>query len=180
LDALQHAHDSGVVHRDVKPGNVILRRDGRVKVTDFGIAHAIGASRLTGDGIVLGSAPYVSPEQIQGEAASERSDVYATGILLYEMLVGAPPFTGGSPFEVARRHLEGRVPPPSSVAPIPPVFDDVVRTATARRPLDRFSSAAAMAAVIEGRLSDEPVEEARRSRVSTLRLHRYDTPPLSL
>lgn len=146
LDALQHAHEAGVVHRDIKPANVIVAHNDVVKVTDFGIARAAGVARMTATGTLLGSAHYVSPEQAGGDECTSLSDVYSTGVLLYELLTGAPPFEGDSLAEIARRRLHDDVPPPSHSAPaVPPVLDRIVLRATERVPIDRFSSARAMA-----------------------------------
>lgn len=182
LEALQHAHDAGVVHRDVKPANVMLWGPDRVKVTDFGIAQAAGASRLTATGILLGSAHYISPEQVEGRQSTPQSDIYATGVLLFEMLVGRPPFDRGSPLQIAKRHLAGGIPPPSRLDPtIPRAFDTIVARATALEPERRFASAADMARLIRDVPDVRSARDAGRSRTTTLRLReRYDTPPLSL
>lgn len=152
-DALAHAHAAGVVHRDVKPANVIVGPDA-VKVTDFGIARAAGDSRLTSTGAVLGSAHYISPEQADGSPATAASDVYSLGIVIYEMLTGAVPFTGDSPVGVALRHVTGEVPPPSRLNPaVPEALDAVVTRATARDPRDRFPDAATMGAALRAAAS---------------------------
>jgi serine/threonine-protein kinase len=149
-DALGHAHAAGVVHRDVKPANVIVGEQDLVKVTDFGIARVIGDSSLTATGSVLGSAHYIAPEQANGAPAGPASDIYATGIVVYEMVTGSLPFTGDSPVGVAMRHVTDDVPPPSRLNPeVPPALDHVVARATARAPEDRFPSAAAMAAALQ-------------------------------
>src|SRR5580698_10794127 len=112
--ALGYAHRSGVVHRDVKPGNILITRDGQVKVTDFGIAQAVSSEdHLAEAGSVMGTATYFSPEQASGEAVDGRSDVYALGVVLYEMLVGRPPFVGDSPVAVSSQHVNDPVPLPS-------------------------------------------------------------------
>jgi hypothetical protein len=145
LDGLQHAHERGVVHRDIKPANVVVAEDGRVKVTDFGIAQALGSVRLTATGAFLGSAHYVAPERVRGEPAVPGSDIYSVGVLLYEMVVGRPPFDGESLMSVLESHLTKDVPPPSRAAPgLSPVLDLVVAGATARRLEQRFSSAVEM------------------------------------
>ena len=116
-DALSFAHAHGVVHRDVKPGNVLVTPQGQVKVTDFGIARAESSEPLTKTGAVLGTATYFSPEQAQGFALDGRSDVYALGVVLYEMLTGVAPFTAGSPVSVAYKHVRETPAPPSSLVP---------------------------------------------------------------
>ncbi|HZK51311.1 MAG TPA: protein kinase [Actinomycetota bacterium] len=156
LDALQHAHSAGVIHRDIKPANIIVTKRERsagstgpqekVKVTDFGIARAVGDATLTATGSVLGTAHYLSPEQASGGTTGPTTDQYSTGIVLYEMLVGAVPFTGDSPVAIAMRHLSDELPPPSAVNPdISPGLDAIVRRATSKDALDRFPDAQAMA-----------------------------------
>ena len=147
--ALTVAHRAGVVHRDVKPGNVIVRPDGTVKVTDFGIARALGQASITDTGTVMGTAAYVAPEQARGETTTPASDLYSLGILLFQMLTGAVPFEGDTPVAVAIRHLDEPVPLPSSrVADLPANLDEVVVRATAKAPADRYADADAMAAAL--------------------------------
>jgi eukaryotic-like serine/threonine-protein kinase len=182
LGALQHAHEAGVVHRDVKPGNVIVARREHVKVTDFGIARAAGASRLTATGLIIGSARYISPEHVRGERETPHSDIYSAGIVLYEMLTGSPPFEGESLLEVAERHITDDVPAPSLVNPrVPATVDEAVLRATAKSPGERWSCAEDMAAAL-ARWRAGPFEpgEARYSRRVTRRLRRagVDTPEL--
>jgi serine/threonine-protein kinase len=149
--ALGAAHRAGVVHRDIKPGNVIVRPDGTVKVTDFGIARALGQASLTDTGTVMGTAAYVAPEQARGEATTPSSDLYSLGILLFQMLTGAVPFEGDTPVAIAMRHLDEPVPLPSSrVADLPANLDEVVVRATAKSPTDRYADADAMAAALLG------------------------------
>ena len=106
--ALNYAHRNGMVHRDVKPGNILITADAQVKVTDFGIAQAMSSEdHLTEDGLVMGTATYFSPEQAEGAAVDGRSDVYALGVVMYEMLVGRPPFIGDTPLEVSTQHVHG-------------------------------------------------------------------------
>ncbi|MGZ4690021.1 MAG: Stk1 family PASTA domain-containing Ser/Thr kinase [Acidimicrobiia bacterium] len=141
--ALAFAHKNGVVHRDVKPGNVLITTAGQVKVTDFGIARASGDNEgLTRTGAVMGTATYFSPEQAQGDPVDGRSDVYSLGIVLYEMATGSPPFTGDSPITVAYKHVRERVVPPSQkLASIPPELERVIMTCLAKDPPDRYLSA---------------------------------------
>jgi serine/threonine-protein kinase len=140
--ALAYAHRNGVVHRDVKPGNVLLTRSGNVKVTDFGIARAGASDGLTQTGSVMGTATYFSPEQAQGLPVDGRSDVYALGVVLYEMVTGVAPFTGDSPVSVAYKHVrEDVVPPSQRNAEIPPELEQVIMTALAKDPNQRYQTA---------------------------------------
>ena len=168
-DALGHAHAAGVVHRDVKPANVIVGEQDLVKVTDFGIARVAGDATLTAAGSVLGSAHYLSPEQANGATATPASDIYAVGIVIYEMLTGAVPFTGDSPVSIALRHTTQDVPAPSHLNPaVPAALDDVVARATARSQEERWPSAAALAGALQASIDaalppawDEPTEPER-------------------
>ena len=144
LSALAVAHRAGLVHRDVKPENVLIGPGGAVKVADFGLVRAVAeASTTTGD-VILGTVAYLSPEQVATGAADSRSDVYATGVLLYELLTGRPPYTGDTALSVAYRHVNDDVPPPSSVLPdLPPRLDELVVGATRRDPARRPEDASA-------------------------------------
>ncbi|MEV0188985.1 serine/threonine-protein kinase [Kitasatospora purpeofusca] len=144
LDALHAAHRRGIVHRDVKPSNLMLRADGRVTVTDFGIARSMAGTRLTASHAVVGTALYMAPEQAEGKAVTPAVDLYAIGVVCYELLVGRPPFTGGGMLEVALKHL--REPAPELPGDIPPAVRAFVATALAKDPGERFADAAAMAA----------------------------------
>lgn len=149
--ALGCAHQDGLIHRDVKPGNILVDDQDHVKVTDFGIARAVGDATLTGTGSVLGTAQYLAPEQASGREVGPPTDVYATGIVLYEMLTGALPFTGGSAIEVAMRHVNDPVPAPSEIRNgIPPDLDEIVARATAKDPAHRFRDGDEMAAALAG------------------------------
>ena len=142
LAALDAAHSAGIVHRDMKPENVLVGHDGRVKVADFGLARALTDASNATRGLLLGTVNYISPEQALGESATPRSDVYSTGIMLYELLTGRPPHTGATDFVVVRSHIEVDVPPPSLVEPaVSARLDTLVRRATAREPLHRFADA---------------------------------------
>jgi serine/threonine protein kinase len=143
LGALDCSHQSGIVHRDIKPGNVMVTRNGDIKVMDFGTAR--GLSSDTGTAEVIGTAQYLSPEQARGERVDARSDLYSTGCLMYELLTGRPPFTGDSPVAIAYQHVREDPVPPSVVDPeIPPWADAIVLKAMAKAPADRYQSAAEM------------------------------------
>ena len=149
LQALEAAHTAGFVHRDVKPENVLLTDDGRVKVADFGLARAITAGTATAatQGLLIGTVAYLSPEQVQRGIADARSDVYGAGILLYEMITGAVPFAGETPLAVAYQHVNAVVPVPSGVRPgIPAEVDALVARATERDPDRRYPDAASFLA----------------------------------
>ncbi|MFI6450784.1 Stk1 family PASTA domain-containing Ser/Thr kinase [Streptosporangium amethystogenes] len=145
LAALGSAHQSGLVHRDVKPENVLLADDGRVKVVDFGLARAIEATNQTRTGVMIGTIGYMSPEQVTSGAADARSDVYAAGIMLFELLTGRQPYEGDTPMSVAYRHVHDTVPVPSALLPgSPPLLDTLVARATARDPANRPADATAL------------------------------------
>lgn len=143
-DALETAHAAGIVHRDVKPGNLMVRPNGTLVLTDFGISRSDLAG-LTGTGTVLGTASYISPEQAAGQVATPTSDVYALGVVAYQCLAGRRPFEGESPLEIAMKHV--REPPPPLPADTPPAVRDIVLRALAKDPASRWPSAATLAAV---------------------------------
>src|SRR5438067_9311420 len=144
LSALRFAHRHGIVHRDIKPHNVLVDGEGRVKVTDFGIARA-GASQMTEAGSIVGTAQYLSPEQARGGAVDQRSDLYSLGMVLYEMLTGTVPFTGDTPVEIAMKHLSQVPEPPSKLrSSVPHDVDAVVMRALAKEPEQRYGSAEEM------------------------------------
>jgi serine/threonine-protein kinase len=141
LSALRFAHRHGIVHRDIKPHNVLVDGEGRVKVTDFGIARA-GASQMTETGSIVGTAQYLSPEQARGGEVDQRSDLYSLGVVLYELLTGKTPFEGDTPVEIAMKHLSATPKPPSELRKdIPPELDMVVLRALAKDPNERYQSA---------------------------------------
>jgi predicted Ser/Thr protein kinase len=149
--ALHAAHEKGLVHRDVKPGNVMIDREGRVKVVDFGIARAAADDTLTQTGLVLGTASYLSPEQAQGLPVDARSDIYSLGCVLYEMLTGRPPFDGDTPVAIAYMHVNETPPGPSELEPsIPPHLDQAVMRALEKDPEARFPTAEAFRAGVAG------------------------------
>ncbi len=142
LSALRAAHQAEIVHRDVKPENVLISDDGRIKVADFGLARATRSQgNTTARGLLLGTVSYISPEQALGERATPRSDVYAAGVMLYELLTGRPPHSGPTDFVVMRAHIDEDVPTPSESAPVPAVVDELVRISTARQPEVRYADA---------------------------------------
>lgn len=152
LEALAYSHQHGIVHRDIKPANVIITDGGAVKVMDFGIARALhGAqSTMTQTGMVMGTPQYLSPEQALGKAVDHRSDLYATGCLLYELLSLRPPFTGETPLSVVYQHVQDIPVPPSEVSDVvPPELDGLVMRSLAKDPDDRFQSAEEMRGLVQ-------------------------------
>ncbi|GHB24467.1 serine/threonine protein kinase [Streptomyces viridiviolaceus] len=152
LEALAYSHQHGIVHRDIKPANVIITHNGAVKVMDFGIARALhGASTtMTQTGMVMGTPQYLSPEQALGKAVDHRSDLYATGCLLYELLALRPPFTGETPLSVVYQHVQDIPTPPSEVSDAsPPELDGLVMRSLAKEPDDRFQTAEEMRGLVQ-------------------------------
>jgi serine/threonine-protein kinase len=162
--ALGYAHRSGVVHRDVKPGNILITRDGQVKVTDFGIAQAVSSEdHLAEAGSVMGTATYFSPEQAEGAAVDGRSDVYSLGVVLYEMLVGRPPFVGDTPVEVSSQHVHNAVPPMSQFSSsVPSDLEAIVMEALNKSPSNRYQSADELRADLIRFSEGQPVHAAMR------------------
>jgi eukaryotic-like serine/threonine-protein kinase len=175
LSALAAAHRAGLAHRDVKPENVLIGRDGEVKVADFGLVRAVASAGTTSNSVILGTVAYLAPEQVATGASDARSDVYAAGVVLYEMLTGTPPFTADTPISVAYQHVNSDVPAPSTVNPwIPAELDELVRRAAARDPAARPADAAAfLDELVQARdaLGVEPAPvPAPRQEPATVRL----------
>jgi serine/threonine protein kinase len=173
-EALSEAHAQGVVHRDLKPANVLLRDGDRAVVVDFGMAKIItgggtGTTALTAHNMVFGTPEYMAPEQARGDDLDARCDVYATGIILYELLTGSVPFVGSTPLNVLTAHMTAPPHPPRERAPdrdISPALEAVVMHAIAKKPVRRFATAAALAAAIRSALADpENVDAVRPPRV---------------
>jgi beta-lactam-binding protein with PASTA domain len=192
LAALEHAHEQGIVHRDVKPENILITRKGVVKVADFGLARALAAARVShAPGTVTGTVQYLSPEQIEGEAADARTDLYSVGIVLYELLVGRVPFSGETSLAIAYKHLRERVPPPSGSNPmVPSSLDRVVLSATERDRERRISDARTMRAELSRTAAElppaaplselvaqvPPAEEVPADRAATVTIPRAESP----
>src|SRR3954463_12081217 len=179
--ALDFSHRHGIVHRDVKPANVMITRNGAVKVMDFGIARATtdGQAAVTQTAAVIGTAQYLSPEQARGEAVDARSDVYAAGCVLFELLTGEPPFTGDSPVAVAYQHVREDPKPPSDVNPqIPPALDAVILKALSKNPANRYQSAAELRAdLVRVRNGQSPMAPAVMSEDERTAMLAASPPP---
>jgi len=164
-DALDYAHRRGMVHRDVKPANVMFTGEGQVILTDFGIAKMVNVTGLTASGAMVGTPAYMAPEQGMGEAGDERSDIYSLGVMLYEMATGVLPFEADTPMGVVLKHINEPLPPPRSVRPdLPVALERVIIRALAKDPNQRYQTAAAMAADLRRVL----VEEGRSSLEDTM------------
>jgi len=150
LGGLAVAHRSGLVHRDVKPENVLISDEGEIKLADFGLVRALAEAGITSTSVILGTAAYLSPEQVSSGNAGPCSDVYAVGILAYELLTGVTPFSGDNPLAVAYQRMDHDVPAPSTViGGVPPQFDELIARATRRDPQERYRDAAEMGAELE-------------------------------
>ena len=160
--ALEHAHAAGVVHRDIKPGNILLGKSGKIKITDFGLAQDVGQRERNEDGSVLGTPFYVSPEQAQGLPADGRSDIYSLGVTLYQMLMGKRPFEGRSPDSVVRKHLEKPRPSLRLRRPgLPSALEAIVHRMMAIRPDDRHKTARELRRDLEPFLAAKPLLRKR-------------------
>nr|WP_156661062.1 protein kinase [Mycobacterium sp. 852002-51163_SCH5372311] len=150
LGGVAAAHRAGLVHRDIKPENVLISDDGEIKIADFGLVRAVAAAGITSASVILGTAAYLSPEQVRDGSAGLRSDVYSVGILTYELLTGVTPFTGDTPLSIAYQRLDNDVPRASAVIDgVPPEFDELVARATARDPAHRYADAIEMGAEVD-------------------------------
>ena len=158
LEALRFAHRRDVIHRDIKPQNIIIDSDGRVKVTDFGIARAGSASTMTEAGSILGTAHYFSPEQAQGQPVEAASDLYSLGVVMYEMATGRLPFDGDNPVSIAMKHVHDQPPTPRTINPlIPENLEAVILRSLGKRPVDRYLTAQAMLDDLRRVQEGEPV-----------------------
>lgn len=156
LEALRYSHSRGVIHRDIKPANIMIAADGQVKITDFGIAR-IDSSNLTQAGVVMGTPTYMSPEQFLGQEADHRADLYACGVILYQLLTGQRPFSG-SVISIMRQVTQQELPPPSHTNPdVPAQLDEIVKKAMAKQPAERYQGAAEFMAALAGATLAHPL-----------------------
>lgn len=179
LSALQHAHKNGIIHRDIKPQNILVHSEGLIKVGDFGIARVVGYNTITTDDVVMGSVHYFSPEQAKGETVTAASDLYSVGVVMYEMLTGRPPFDGETPVAIAMQHIGSKPQPISELNPaVPPALERVVEKAMEKRPERRYQSALEMAQDVQramqepdgtwlGRLPDQPISSLEQHSGNT-------------
>lgn len=180
LSALQHAHTNGIIHRDIKPQNILVHSDGHIKVSDFGIARMANSSTLTKGDSVMGSVHYFSPEQASGQEVRESSDIYSVGVVLYEMLTGRVPFDGDNHVAIAMQHLQARPVPIETLAPdVPPAIAHVCMVAMEKNPRYRYQTATEMAAdlkaAMEGRTDRMQVREAGPAAVPEMAVPHQQT-----
>lgn len=188
LGGLAVAHRAGLVHRDIKPENVLISDGGDVKIADFGLVRAVAEAKITSTSVILGTAAYLSPEQVSTGDADPRSDVYAVGILTYELLSGVTPFTGDSALSVAYQRMDHDVRPPSTViAGVPPEFDALVRRATARDPADRYADADEMSDDLHNIVEElglpafrVPAPRNSAQHLAATRIHSRPAPPAEM
>lgn len=181
LDGLQAIHAAGIVHRDIKPQNVLIGKDGTARVTDFGVAEVDDSAGFTGDGLTIGTVDYMAPEQAQGLPLTPAADLYATGVMLYEMLTGTLPFQGSNSRETMLQHINGSLVPPSLRLPehgITPAIDAVITQSMAKDPSRRFGSARAMKQAVGQALSSS--SNARNTQATTVMqsVHSAPAPPV--
>ncbi|MFC2037277.1 serine/threonine-protein kinase, partial [Chloroflexota bacterium] len=163
--ALDYAHARGLIHRDIKPANILFSADGRPQVTDFGIARAGDGTQLTRTGIIMGTPEYMAPEQAEGQPLDHRADLYALGVVLYQMLTGRAPFRGTTPHATLHAVIYEPPPPPRQINPgLPPAVEKVLLKALAKRPEDRFQRGAEMAAALQSTLHGAPRKAATAPR----------------
>jgi serine/threonine protein kinase len=180
LSALRHAHEAGIIHRDIKPQNILVDKQGYIKVSDFGIARMVGTNTLAdmeGKQSVMGSVHYFSPEQARGETTTFASDLYSVGVVLYEMLTGKVPFEGETPVSVAMQHVQAQAKPVRELAEdITPALEGVVSKAMSKSPNDRYASALLMAQALHDSLLPNKREtpEANQARPQSVKVNRHD------
>lgn len=168
LSALQHAHNNGIIHRDIKPQNILVNSEGHIKVADFGIARVAGSKTLSKGDSVMGSVHYFSPEQARGDNVTYASDIYSVGVVMYEMLTGRVPFDGDTAVNIAMQHISAQPKPPSLVADgISPAMEQVVLIAMSKEPRNRYSDAADMARAIRAALQNPKTSTASVTQEAT-------------
>ena len=161
-DAIAHAHESYIIHRDIKPQNIMILDDGSIKVTDFGIAIAMNATQLTQTNSVMGSVHYIPPEQANGKSATVKSDIYSIGIMMYELLTGSVPFKGDNAVEIAIKHMKEKIPSIRKQNPaIYQSVENIVLKATAKNPRNRYENARDMCNDLKECLSEEHKDDKR-------------------
>ena len=161
-DGLAHAHEAYIIHRDIKPQNIMIQDDGLVKITDFGIAMALNATQLTQTNSVMGSVHYLPPEQANGKGSTIKSDIYSLGILMYELLTGSVPFKGDNAVEIALKHLKERIPSIRRQNPtIPQSVENIVLKATAKNPKNRYDSVRKMNSDLKECLNEDRINEPK-------------------